>query len=744
MATATAKRRSSYAIVALTLRLTTIGTGGATASEDSMAMLHAAMSEAEAALQQNEIQLAESRYRSALLEGWMLIGTLDTLDDDLEAAKRAFKLATAAAVNTRRARTSLALVHLRRGETGEAIATLRQVLARFPQDRTARKAVAQALIAEGRVEEAVQELEEAHVAMPNDSELTFSLGAGYLRLGNVERAEALFAQVAKERPLPQTQVLIGRTYRDFEQFDRARAAFQKALELDPQVRRARYYLGTTELLAIGRDGLETSIDYFEAELGLTPDDPSANFYLGTALAERRDFEQALKVLEIAKRWPPTQINALRFMGRCLLGLNRVPEAIEKLEETIELATASGTRYRTLSMIHYQLGVALRRDGRRTEAEEHFATAKEYSARDVETERQRFSYFLRETLNREENPEAFAAPIGAAPIRDLRQEARGRLRSQVAKLLARAYMNLGVMATRAARFDRAAGHFARTGELDPEFPRLHASLGTALFNAERFDEAIDSLRLAVESAPEDDGLRRMLALAWLNTDAYESAAELLAADPERQANPSLQYAYALALVRSGRGAEAQQEFDELLQQNREWPELHVLLGQAHAQEDDYEAAVESLHRAIALKPDVAEAHATLGNLYLRQGKLEDAERELRAELSLNPRDVRTRYHLATVLELSRRPDEALPYLQSLLREVPDFADARYLLGKILLARGDAEEAVAHLESAAAAAPDDFNIHYQLGQAYQRSGRPEEARREFEIYRQLKNRPEEDPS
>ena len=70
--------------------------------------------------------------------------------------------------------------------------------------------------------------------------------------------------------------------------------------------------------------------------------------------------------------------------------------------------------------------------------------------------------------------------------------------------------------------------------------------------------------------------------------------------------------------------------------------------------------------------------------------------------------------------------------------PEFADARYLLGKILLADGAAEEAVQHLEVAARVAPQDFNIHYQLGQAYQKLGRSDLAQREFDLFRELKDK------
>ena len=78
------------------------------------------------------------------------------------------------------------------------------------------------------------------------------------------------------------------------------------------------------------------------------------------------------------------------------------------------------------------------------------------------------------------------------------------------------------------------------------------------------------------------------------------------------------------------------------------------------------------------------------------------------------------------------------LRDLLRTKPDYKDARYLLGKILLSQGAAAEAVEHLEAATRLDPEDATVHYQLAQAYQATGREDLAAREFERYRELKDK------
>ena len=82
-------------------------------------------------------------------------------------------------------------------------------------------------------------------------------------------------------------MLIGRTYRDFQQFDRARAALQRALKMNPRVGRAHYYLGTSAILEEGVVRLDEAIAEFKQELKITPDDPLATLRLGVVLVEAR-------------------------------------------------------------------------------------------------------------------------------------------------------------------------------------------------------------------------------------------------------------------------------------------------------------------------------------------------------------------------------------------------------------------------------------------------------------------------
>ena len=704
------------------------------------------MVEAEESLQLGETQVAESRYRTALFEGWVMLGSLAEASGDLPAARSAYEEAITSAVEVRRARIALAGVLAQMEEYAEAEAVLRLLIAEDKNDFRARRLLSDTLADAGRSEESIQELEQLVSMNPDDLETTYFLSTAYLAEQRTEEADFLLEGLAEAIPTPQTHVLIGRAYRDHNYHERARQALTTAIEMDPKVQRARFYRGTVDLRDQGQAALEAAREWFGEELRVNPDDPMTNLYLGMALVDERRHAEAIPHLETASRFETIRADALQFLGKSLLGENRLEEAIVTFRRGLEAleaevgsgpeATLTELEARQMSQFHYQLAQTLRKTGDRETAAVHFDAAKEYQVRQKETAKE----LLDRYLATEDEEDDLAAELRGeeTPPEPLREMPRtSEMGHSIESALVRAYLNLGVLQARTEKPGFAADLFQQAADLDPELAQVQYSLGVARFNAGQFEQAVGPLGRALEERQGDAQLEQMLALAWFNADEYEKAAEMLADLPARRSTPGLQYAFGVALVRSGRAAEAEGVFRELLARNADWPELNVLLAQAHASQGDFDTAVELLERALALDPRVAEAHGTLGEIHMRKGELEEAEEELRSELRANPENTRTMYTLATVLDMAQKPAEAMTLLKTLLDLEPKLGKGRYLLGKILLAQGSLDDALEQLQAAVGLEPEDANAHYQLGQAYQKLGRRDEARTEFDTFRRLKN-------
>jgi tetratricopeptide (TPR) repeat protein len=707
-----------------------------TKATDPIARMDAELAEAERALQSHERQLAERHFHAALYSAWMVSGALALSDGHLQQARDAYTHAAAAVENSDAAQQALAVVDLQLGDTAGALAILKRLVGARPDEPVLRRILAQALIANRQPQEAVQALEEGHRAAPTDLETTFALASGYLQIAKVDLAERLFEQVARARPLPQTYVLIGRAYRDAREYERARVALEKALAMNPRVRHAHYYLGTLAVRAEGVLRVDDAVSEFRKELSLTPQDPFINERLGMALVEARHEREALTHLQLAAAAPAASALTFQYLGRCELALERPAAAVTAFRRAVALASEQGDTTR-VGNLHYQLARALQQTGDTSGADAEFATAEHLSATRAENARDQLARFLRDADETVHDP-ASPVALDTGGLSTIAPAERRSLAARAATAIARISLNLGIISAQAGQFARAAERFEDAAAADPSLPQVQYSLGVAYFNTQQYAKAAPALARAVAADTGNAQARRMLAIASLNLDEFTKTAELLRDDPERDTDPSLQFAYGIALVRSGKASEAEKIFTQLLAAHRDSPELNVVLGQAHAEQGDYDGATVLLQHALELEPGVADANGALGIIYLKQGKLPEAAKALQTELASHPADVRARYNLATVLDLDGRSDAALSELRAVLNARPDYADARYLLGKLLLARGAAADAVEELETAARLAPEDANVQYQLGLAYQKLGRAELAQQHFDVFQRLKDK------
>jgi len=719
------------------LFLVTSAAAGQPKSADALSAAEAARAAAERALQAGERQIAESHYRDALYNAWMLRAALAVSEARLDAARDAFNRAAGAVVDNRAALQSLAIVDLQVNDAAAALPILYDLVDAHPKDPELARLLAQALVSSRKVDEAVQVLEEAHTVAPDDIETTFALATGYLRQKKVDAADKLFAQLTQARPIPQTYVLIGRAYRDAAQYKRAKVVLDKALAMDPKVRHAHFYLGTLPVMEEGVVRVEDAIVEFRRELELAPNDPLVNLRLGMALVEAHREKDAIGPLEIAARAPDAGWQAFQYLGRCQLALGKSADAVVALRKALDLS-ANLPVSAQIGNLHYQLAMALRQTGDAAGADAEFAAAAKNAEHRTTSGRDALDRFMQDEADAPGSESATMLPLDPGGLGALTPTARTEIGRRVSAILAAVYLNLGIMQAQADRFARAAELLEDAAAIDPAFPQVQYSLGVAYFNAQRYDKAAEALTRALSADAQNINARRMLALASLNTEDFAKAVELLRDDPQRDADPSMQFAYGVALVRSGHAAEAEGTFSKLVASHADNAEVNVVLGQAHAEQGDFDGAIASLQRALALKSDVAEANAALGYIYLKQGKLAEASTALKAEVTTHPENVKARYTLATVLDLDGQREEAVTELRTVLKARPEYADARYLLGKILLANGSPGSAVEQLEIAQRLAPDDANIHYQLAQAYQKSGKPDLAQQQFDLYQKLKDK------
>src|SRR6266849_2620073 len=89
-----------------------------------------------------------------------------------------------------------------------------------------------------------------------------------------------------------------------------------------------------------------------------------------------------------------------------------------------------------------------------------------------------------------------------------------------------------------------------------------------------------------------------------------------------------------------------------------PHLHVALGLAYWDRNDYPHALEAFQRAVKVGPSSAEAHNWLGVATLEKGDLPGAVAEFRKAVSLDPKYARAYTNLGSALAKNGELSEAV--------------------------------------------------------------------------------------
>ena len=151
-----------------------------------------------------------------------------------------------------------------------------------------------------------------------------------------------------------------------------------------------------------------------------------------------------------------------------------------------------------------------------------------------------------------------------------------------------------------------------------------------------------------------------------------------------------------------------------------PKLHVTLGLAYWDRNDYPHALDAFQHAVKVGPNSAQAHNWLGVALMGKADLPSAVAEFKKAVALDPKYARAYTNLGSALAKSGELDVAVDAFKKALAVAPDNLAAHMNLGVALREKGDAEGALMHLRRVAEADPHNADIQYELGQTLRQSG------------------------
>ena len=252
------------------------------------------------------------------------------------------------------------------GKLAESETTLHNFLVAHPSDADAHFLLGYVLFREQKARESLVEFTSgAKLRRPNADELKI-VASDYVLLGDFADADKWFSEVLAEAPNdPDANYLLGRTKFNESDFPAAISSFERALTLRPKYVEAENNIGLAwrELndFEKARTAFQTAIDW----QGDTPVDAQPFLNLGTLLADQNNLDAAISYLEKAAGLSPNNPTVHEELSHVYSGQHNLPKAQSELERAIALAP-------NISSLHYKLGQIYRNEGLRDRAQQEFA------------------------------------------------------------------------------------------------------------------------------------------------------------------------------------------------------------------------------------------------------------------------------------------------------------------------------------------------------------------------------------
>jgi tetratricopeptide (TPR) repeat protein len=146
---------------------------------------------------------------------------------------------------------------------------------------------------------------------------------------------------------------LGKAYQERGQFDEARAAFERALELDPKQVRALNNLALIYLNQLGEPRKARQL--LERALALDPEDAPTHVNLGVACNQTDDPTAALKHFQIAFDADPDAPQSFHNLAVAHYRLKQYDRAVEVLERGIALFPEEPSLRGLLGMVYRDMG-----------------------------------------------------------------------------------------------------------------------------------------------------------------------------------------------------------------------------------------------------------------------------------------------------------------------------------------------------------------------------------------------------
>jgi tetratricopeptide (TPR) repeat protein len=489
------------------------------------------------------------------------------------------------------------------------------------------------------------------------------------------------------------QTKIGDIYMSLGQFDKARAAFESAQQIDPSDRLNYQRLGYLDELA---GNFQSAVSNYEKGIkGMPPDIVGIKLRLASLYNTMGNFDKAAGLLEPLVDMDTKDPAAHLVLGASYLGQGHVDDAIKRF---MQARAKNGNEAR----VSLSLGIAYRDKGdlatsldelnRAVKAAPDWETAyfqkgetefamKQYepalvSYRKAESlneksllVRQRIAETL-SMMNRHDEAESILSALV--------DEADPADTAYIALLdrLATSYRNHG-------KLDKAEATYKRMIKVMPNSGFGFHKLASYYGFQRRYTDAISTYKKGLDVAPDDRVLIKGLSLAYSRTGDHDDA--LAMANRLVKLNPNDVNAVVYAAVlqeNAGHTDEAVKGYEAALAMNPKAILALNNLAMIRSRQGDYAGAMKLVENARSLSPNNGFILDTYAWVLYNKGDLKEAEVVLKRAVKLAPENPTIQYHLGVVYQALENDTAARDTFKKALELSGGFAEAADTKARLL--------------------------------------------------------------
>jgi len=555
------------------------------------------------------------------------------------------------------------------GDVASAVIELKNAVQAAPEDAVARATLGQAYLVAGDASSALKEFLRARSLGDTGDALNRGVTKAMIMSGAVEEAATELALNSKDNDA-EWLTLQGLLDLGVGRFEEARAEFERALALNPDIVEARR---ASVRAAIGLGETAAAREEVEKALKLTQDDFDIWILKGDLDRHDKKFDEAIVAYTRALEIVPDSPLALLQRSGARVASSDFDGALGDLDA---IGDASNEDPRAV----YLRALIARERGQEI-------TALRY---------------LRQILV--VIPDHRPSLVQAATIHFDANEF-SQADEYVERLLAIDPANLeyqrmrGAVQLAAGRLDTRLGDMENIELDDYSDPTLLALLGTAYMRHGKLAEGTRSLERAKELNPDSVPIRTQLAFSRMRAGKIDEALRELegvrADDPEFMLAAVLQaFGYASMKEKDRALAIA----DELVTANPGAAVAWNLRGYLYAAYDDVDTAKDNFERAADVDPEFSPAYFNLARLAIKRTDTAAAEAFLQKVLDRDPNDAQALLYVASLRLREGERDAAVLLWRKSSENNPDAIEPRVFLARHYRQSGDADSAMQYAEAA----------------------------------------------